>query len=130
MPNGEVKRTLVLEGAYPRHYNEKTRDALVNIIAEITGETDITIKYLEEAMFFGSDYGYIDSYGEDHEVPDDFVKCGYYDYFESNSQIGFQDGAYKKYEPTIIARFVPNLSDLSDEMYNYDTGSTYDCLFR
>lgn len=130
MPNGEVKRTLVLEGAYPRHYNEKTRDALVNIIAEITGETDITIKYLEEAMFFGSDYGYIDSYGEDHEVPDDFVKCGYYDYFESNSQIGFQDGAYKKYEPTIIARFVPNLSDLSDEMYNYDTGSTYDCLLH
>lgn len=130
MSNGEVKRTLVLEGAYPRRFNEKIQKALVNIIAEMTGSTDIDIVYEDKAMFFGIDYDYSDYRDEDYEVPDDFIKCGYYDYFESNSQVGFQDGVRTDYEPTIIARFVPNLSDLDDEIYNHDTGSTYDCLFH
>lgn len=129
MPSGEVKRTLVLEGAYPRRYNEKIQKALINIIAEITGSKDIDIVYEDEAMFFGTDYNHDDHRG-DYEVPDDFIKCGYYDYFESNSQVGFQDGAYKEYEPTIIARFVPNLLDFNNEIDNYDSGNTYDCLFH
>ena len=130
MPNGEVKRTLVLEGAYPRRFNEKIQKALVKIIAEITGSQDIDIVYEDKAMFFGVDYSYGDGREEEYEVPDDFIKCGYYDYFESNSQIGFQDGGRIEYEPTIITRFVPNLLDLDGEIYNHDTGSAYDCLFH
>lgn len=130
MPNGEIKRTLVLEGAYPRQHNKMLQQALINVIAEITGNTDIEVVNAEDAMFFGKDYNY-DEDDYEYEVPDDFIKCGYYDYFESNRQVGFQDGDYVEYLPTSIARYVPNLFDLNDDMsYFYDNRSNYDCLWH